>query len=65
MAAAQQVYYASHSWNPFFFHGTKTWAFEVVEQLGWQAPDTVILPAGNGTLPLGAALGFGELLAAG
>lgn len=65
MAAAQRVYYASHSWNPFFFHGTKTWAFEVVEQLGWQAPDTVILPAGNGTLLLGAALGFGELLAAG
>lgn len=65
MAAAQQIYYASHSWNPFFFQGTKTWAFEVVEQLGWQAPDTVILPAGNGTLVIGAALGFGELVAAG
>ncbi len=65
MAAAETIYYASHSWNPFFFHGTKTWAFEVVEQLGWQAPDTVILPAGNGTLLIGAALGFGELLAAG
>jgi len=65
MAAAGQFYYASHSWNPFFFHGTKTWAFEVVEQLGWQAPDTVILPAGNGTLVIGAAIGFRELLAAG
>ncbi len=65
MAAAQEVYYASHSWNPFFFHGTKTWAFEVVEQLGWQSPDTVILPVGNGTLLLGAAIGFNELRQAG
>jgi len=64
-AAAQGQYYASHSWNPFFFHGTKTWAFEVWEQLGWRAPDTVILPVGNGTLLLGAYIGFRELLEAG
>jgi threonine synthase len=63
--AAQKDYYASHSWNPFFFHGTKTFAFEVWEQLGWKAPDTVILPVGNGTLLLGASIGFGELLEAG
>lgn len=65
LAAAEQHYYASHSWNPYFFHGTKTWAYEVCEQLGWTAPDTVILPTGNGTLLLGAALGFQELHAAG
>jgi threonine synthase len=64
LAGAEKHYYASHSWNPFFFHGTKTWAYEVWEQLGWQAPDTVILPAGNGTLLLGAYIGFKELLAA-
>jgi threonine synthase len=63
--AAQKDYYASHSWNPFFFHGTKTFAFEVWEQLGWKAPDTVLLPTGNGTLLLGAFIGFGELLEAG
>lgn len=62
LAAAEHRYYASHSWNPFFFHGTKTWAFEVWEQLGWRAPDVVILPAGNGTLLLGAEIGFQELL---
>lgn len=65
MVAASRTYYASHSWNPYFFHGTKTWAFEVWEQLGWQAPDTVILPVGNGTLFLGAYIGFSELLVAG
>jgi len=61
MAAAQDHYYASHVYNPFFFHGTKTFAYEVVEQLGWKGPDTVVLPAGNGTLLLGAHIGFTEL----
>jgi threonine synthase len=65
MAAAQSHYYASHSWNPFFFQGTKTFAFEICEQLGWQAPDVVVLPVGNGTLLLGAHLGFAELAQAG
>lgn len=61
MKFAKEGFYASHSWNPFFFQGTKTWAYEVCEQLGWAAPDTVVLPAGNGTLLLGAAIGFREL----
>jgi threonine synthase len=65
MEAAQSQYYASHSWNPFFFQGTKTFAYEVCEQLGWRAPDTVILPVGNGTLLLGSQIGFGELARAG
>jgi threonine synthase len=61
MAAAETTFYASHSWNPFFFQGTKTFAYEVCEQLGWQAPDSLVLPAGNGTLLLGAVIGFREL----
>ncbi|MDX2305558.1 MAG: threonine synthase [Microscillaceae bacterium] len=65
LLAAEDTYYASHVWNPFFFQGTKTFAYEVCEQLGWQAPDTVILPAGNGTLLLGAYIGFSELQEAG
>jgi threonine synthase len=62
--AADRIYYASHYWNPFFFQGTKTFAYEVCEQLGWRAPDTVVLPCGNGTLFLGAYLGFRELRSA-
>ena len=65
LSAAESTYYASHSWNPLFFQGTKTFAYEVCEQLGWRAPDVVILPAGNGTLLLGAFIGFGELVDAG
>ncbi|MBI5967208.1 MAG: threonine synthase [Deltaproteobacteria bacterium] len=60
--AAEKDYYASHCWNPFFFQGTKTFAFEVCEQLGWRPPDSIIVPVGNGTLLLGAYLGFNELL---
>lgn len=63
--AAREIYYASHSWNPFFFHGTKTFAYEVCEQLGWRAPDSVVLPAGNGTLIIGCYIGFMDLLHAG
>jgi threonine synthase len=62
---AETYFYASHVWNPFFLQGTKTFAFEICEQLEWKAPDTVILPAGNGTLLLGAYIGFGDLLKAG
>ena len=58
----RDAYYASHCWNPYFFHGTKTFAFEVCEQLNWTAPDVVILPVGNGTLVLGAFIGFQDLL---
>jgi threonine synthase len=65
MEAASKIPYASHCWNPFFVHGTKTFAFEVWEQMDWKAPDTLVLPVGHGTLFLGAYLGFRELKEAG
>ncbi len=65
LKAAEKHYYASHSYNPFFFQGTKTFAFEVCEQLDWKSPDSIVVPVGNGTLLLGAYLGFNELLTAG
>lgn len=57
--------YASHCWDPLFFHGTKTIAFELWEQLGHRAPDWVVSPVGHGTLLLGLWLGFRELRQAG
>lgn len=65
MEAAKVRFYASHFWNPWFNHGTKTWAFEVWEQLGFRAPDAVVAPAGHGSALIGAYLGFKELLRAG
>ena len=57
--------YASHVYHPFFFHGTKTYVFELWEQLGGRLPANLVLPVGNGTLVLGAELGCRELLAHG
>lgn len=63
MAAA--IFYASHNWHPFFLHGTKTLAYELWEDLGFRAPDNVIVPCGAGSNLLGLHIGFSELRRAG
>lgn len=65
VARAGQVFYASHNWQPFFLHGTKTLAYELWEDLGFRAPDNVIVPCGAGSNVLGCEIGFSELLRAG
>jgi threonine synthase len=62
---ADSLFYASHAWSPFFYHGTKTIAFEICQQLGWRPPEVLILPVGGGSLLLGAHIGFKELKQAG
>jgi threonine synthase len=62
--ASKNAYYASHSYNPFFFEGTKTFAYEVWEQCK-DMPDEIIFPVGNGTLIIGSYIGFEELRSAG
>lgn len=59
------IQYASHNWHPYFVHGVKLLAYEIWEDLGFAAPDNVVVPAGSGSLVLGCHLGFGELLRAG
>ena len=63
--AAKNVCYASHNWHPFFLEGTKTLAFEIVEQLGGDAPAHVICPVGFGSIYLGLFIGFRALCEAG
>lgn len=58
-------WYASHAWNPAFFAGTQTVAFEIAAQRDWNPPDAVVLPLGHGTLFLGAYRGFRALENAG
>jgi threonine synthase len=65
LAQAKDIFYASHNWHPFFLQGTKTLAYELWEDLGFQAPDNVIVPCGAGSNVLGCGIGFGELLRAG
>ncbi len=59
------AWYASHAWNPAFFAGTATFAYETALQRDWAAPDAVVTPLGHGTLFLGAYRGFRALEAAG
>lgn len=62
---ADEGWYASHAWNPAFFWGTATMAFEIAHQRDWSVPDAVVMPLGHGTMFLGAYLGFKRLLEAG
>jgi threonine synthase len=58
---SREIFYASHNWQPFFVEGTKTIAYELWEQLGFRAPDAVIVPLGYGSNILGCERGFAEL----
>jgi threonine synthase len=64
-ADTEGTFYASHVFNPYFLHGTKTYVHELWEDLGGRLPDVLVLPVGNGTLLLGAALAVAELHTAG
>ncbi|MFJ6794599.1 pyridoxal-phosphate dependent enzyme [Streptomyces sp. NPDC091268] len=55
------VFYASHVFNPYFLHGTKTYVYEIWEAMGGHLPEVLVVPVGNGTLLLGAALAAAEL----
>src|SRR5215471_1411096 len=47
--------------RPFYAEGSKTLAFETAEQLGWQTPDHVVVPAASGSLVTKIHKGFEEL----
>ena len=63
-AEREGLYYANHVYNPFFYEGTKTYLYEVYEQLG-RLPRNLVIPVGNGTLFLGVMRALDELIAAG
>jgi len=49
----------------YYAEGSKTLAFEVAEQLGWTAPDHVIVPIASGSQLTKVAKGFRELFKVG
>ena len=65
VANGGEAFYASHVYNPFFYQGTKTYVYEVYEQLNGKMPDILVAPVGNGTLVLGLYYGLKDLLNAG
>ena len=36
--------------RPYYTEGSKTLAYEVCEQLGWRAPENIVIPMGSGAL---------------
>ncbi len=50
--------YLLNSINPFRLEGQKTIVLELLQQLRWNAPDWIVLPAGN----LGNTAAFGQVL---
>lgn len=58
--------YLLNSINPFRIEGQKTIGWELLQGLGWQVPDWIVLPAGNlgNTAALGKALDEARALGA-
>jgi threonine synthase len=50
VAEATGMDFANITLRPFYAEGAKTVAFEIVEQLDWDAPDHIVSPAAGGTL---------------
>jgi threonine synthase len=51
--------------RPYYSEGGKTLGFEVAEQLGWRAPDHVVVPIASGSLLVKIHKGLTELQAVG
>jgi threonine synthase len=65
MADTSGYFYASHNWDPNFLDGIKTVGYEIWEQLGYRAPNVVIMPSGSGSNVLGCFHAFSDLQRAG
>lgn len=46
--------------RPFYGDGSRTYGYEIAEQLGWQAPDNVIVPVAGSSLITKIHKAFGE-----
>jgi threonine synthase len=61
VAEATGMDFANITLRPFYAEGAKTAAFEIVEQLDWNAPEHIVSPAAGGTLSSRMHKGLGEL----
>jgi threonine synthase len=58
-------YNRSTGYNPYMSEGKKTAAYEICEQLEWRAPDSILVPVGDGCILGGIHKGLQDLLALG
>ena len=64
VTASREAYDAGHARDDAFLEGTKTIAYELFEELGQTLTD-VVTPVGQGTVLIGLAMGFADLVSAG
>jgi threonine synthase len=50
IAGRHRIAFVNVNLRPFYGEGSKTFGFEIAEQLGWQAPDAVVVPMAGGSL---------------
>jgi threonine synthase len=48
--------------RPYYAEGSKTVAYEIAEQLGWELPDRCVVPIASGSLYTKIAKGFAEFI---
>ena len=65
LADARPWAFVNVNLRPYYSEGSKTIAYELVEQLGWSLPDRVVCPIASGSLFTKIAKGFGEWIALG
>ena len=51
--------------RPFYSEGSKTYGYEILEQLGWRAPDHIVVPCAGGSLITKIWKAIGEFAALG
>jgi threonine synthase len=60
LSAEREWAFVNINLRPYYSQGSKTLAFETVEQLGWKLPDRVVCPIASGSLFTKIAAGFQE-----
>jgi threonine synthase len=60
LCAEREWAFVNINLRPYYAEGSKTLAFEIAEQLGWELPDRCVVPVASGSLFTKVAKGFDE-----
>jgi threonine synthase len=60
VAGEREWAFVNINFRPYYAEGSKTLAYEIAEQLGWQVPDRIVGPIASGSLFTKIARGFEE-----
>lgn len=61
IAGRHRIAFVNVNLRPFYGEGSKTFGYEIAEQLDWQVPDAVVVPMAGGSLITKIHKGFNEL----